>query len=151
MREEGALCSAILSIAHPDLFEVAQDVAAAASAGGRAVEEALAVWPAIFNRLQVLSNRETPFHRDNSGEATWYDLLLTFGTHDPATLVMRNLGIEVAYGPGSAVLLCSQLIHHGVARVDPDRICYAWFFNRHLQANMHVSDVGWMDVERYDR
>lgn len=151
MREEGALCSAILSIAHPDLFAAAQEALGAAARCEPLVAEALTIWPAIFSRLQVLSNRESPFHRDNSGEVTWYDLLLTFGTHEPATLVMRNLGVEVAYAPGSAVLLCSQLIHHGVARVEPDRICYAWFFNRFLHANMDASAVGWMDVGRYAR
>lgn len=88
--------------------------------GHPAVAEALAIWPAVFNAVQLISNRETPFHRDTSGQATWLDLLISLGDYSEGTIVFRNLGIQVAYSPGSAVLMGGFLVHHGVAKVEPD-------------------------------
>ena len=143
MRETGALCSAILRVVHPELY-IAGREALVWAATLPAVSAALDTWPSVFAKLQIISNRQTPFHRDLSGEATWFELLISLGSYDRATMVLRNLGIEVAYTPGSAVALSSYLVHHGVSAVEPDRICYAWFMSRHLHDNHGLDNVEWM-------
>lgn len=143
MRESGALCSAILHVVHPQLYDAGMQALDNAERFPR-VAPVLQTWPSVFSRLQILINRETPFHRDSSGQPSWYDMLMTLGSYKQATLVLRNLGIEVAYTPGTVVALSSHVVHHGVSEVEPDRVCYAWFMDRHLHGNLRVDETGWM-------
>ena len=149
MRESGALCSAILRVAHPHLYDAGREALIRASKVP-AVDRALQTWPSIFHVVQVISNRQTPFHRDTSGQATWMELLISFGSYRRAFLVLRNLGFQVEYGPGTAGVVCSYLVHHGVAEVEPDRICYAWFMSDALHTNHGVNAVPWMTRAYYD-
>lgn len=145
MKESGALCSALLFVTHPALYRAARvTMARAADAASTAVGEHHRLWPSVWHSTQVIINRETPFHRDTSGKDTWYELLMSLGTCSKAALVLRNIGIQVGYLPGTAVLMSSRLIHHGVAKVEPDRICYTWYMSASLHNNFSGEDVPWV-------
>lgn len=90
MQESGALLSAILFVAHPRLYEAGQESLKRAM-GMKNIEPVLETWPTVFNKVQVISNWQSPFHRDTSGQPTWYDLLMTLGTYRWSTLAFRNL------------------------------------------------------------
>ena len=161
MFETGALISALLRVAHLAQFDAGFEALFRAGERYPAVAKALETWPFVFHSLHVLANRETPFHRDVSSHPTWYDILLTLGSYERAQLVTRNLGMQVSYKPGTAVLLSSFVVHHGVAQVPPDRICYAFFMSRALHCNMGTpsegdpaksgkgTDTPWMTMDTY--
>ncbi|KAI0749120.1 hypothetical protein C8Q74DRAFT_1157040, partial [Fomes fomentarius] len=111
--ESGALCSTIHWVAHPELYLAGCKTLMRTSATTPLVRQALDTWPTVFPAVHVISNCETPFHQDTSGQAAWFEMLTSFGTYSRATLVARNIGIQMAYKPGSAILLSSLLIHHG--------------------------------------
>ena len=142
MAESGALLSAILRIAHPALYRAGISSLQVAAQDSIA-RSALDVWPTVFNAVQVISNRQTPFHRDNAGMPAWLDLLMSLGSCRRATIVLRNLGMQMAYNPGSLALISSFLIHHGVAEVPADRICYSWFMTEVLHVNLGIPEVSW--------
>ena len=148
MREPGALLSAVLFITHPRLYQAGRDCLTK-MAHHEAVSHALNEWPTIFNAVQVISNRETPFHRDTAGQPTWYDLLVTLGDYERAAMVFRNLGIQVTYCPGTVEVVASFLVHHGVAKVVPDRLCYAFFMTDAAHANHDIAPASWMTVDCY--
>lgn len=148
MRETGALISAILRVAHPDLYTAGRSSLLRLSTSER-VKDVLPFWPSIFNSVQLISNRESPFHRDTAGQPSWYDLLVTLGSYRRAELVLRNFGVQVAYKPGTIALLSSLVIHHGVRAVEPDRLCYSWFMSEALHSNLDVPSVPWMSVDVY--
>lgn len=148
MRESGALISAILRVAHPNLYRAGREALRSAAEANANIMNALSYWPTVFHSLQVISNRETPYHRDVSGEAEWMDLLISLGSYRQATLALRNVGMQVAYKPGSVVLLSGKIVHHGVSRVEPDRLCYAWYMTDALHRNFGGHDVSW--VNRHD-
>ena len=143
MRDSGALCSAILRVIHPELYRAGRE-ALLRAAHEPLVRNAMEFWPSIFHSVHLIANRESTFHRDISGSPTWMELLVTLGTYDRATLVARNLGIQFAYSPGSIIALSSYLVHHGVAQVSSDRLCYAWFMNSDLTRNFNVPPVPWV-------
>lgn len=149
MRETGALLSAILRVTHPDLYMAGRNSLIKIMSDHPNCKEAIARWPTVFNMVQIISNRQTPFHRDVSGQPTWYDLLVTLGSYQRATLALRNIGIRVAYRPGSIALISSLLLHHGVAEVDPDRLCYSWFMTDAVHTNQSIPTVSWMRGDRY--
>lgn len=148
MRESGALLSAILRVAHPDLYDAGRaSLARLSTIDG--LGDGISEWPTVFNAVQLISNRETPYHRDTSGRAEWYDMLMSLGTYRRAALVLRNLGLQVAYKPGSMALLSGLTVHHGVAEVEPDRLCYAWYMADAVHGNFNIPDVSWMTIDRY--
>lgn len=148
MKESGVLISAILSVAHPALFRAGQ-AAMRTLAGVDTVSHALASWPTVFDKVHLICNRESPYHRDSSGLPTWYDLIMTLGSYRWGTLALRNLGVQVSYRPGTIALISAYLIHHGVGPVGPDWICYSWFMCKEVHQNHGVEDVPWMTLSNY--
>ena len=148
MKECGALLSAILRVVHPALYAAGRMSLSRMSADS-SIATALQTWPTVFNNVHIISNRASPFHRDTSGLPPWYDMLVTLGSYDWAELVLRNLRVQIRYKPGTIALICSLLLHHGVARVDGDRICYSWFMSEAVHRNFNVSDVSWMCTDYY--
>ena len=144
MKESGALLSAILRVTHPELFRAGLDSLRAAASREDSVQAALETWPTVFNAVQIICNRQSPWHRDSAGMPPWFDMLITLGSYKRATLVLRNLGVQVAYKPGSIALISSLLVHHGVAEVQPDRICYSWFMTQALHSNHMISSASWV-------
>ena len=148
MKESGALCSAILRVAHPEFYAAGRKAFERASAMP-AVRDALGKWPSIFSAVEVISNRETPYHRDTSGFRTMMEFLITMGDYDLATLVVRNLGMQLVYKSGTGILLTIFVLHHGVASVPADRICYAWFTAEALLTNHDIPPIPWMTQSYY--
>nr|VWP01973.1 Cytochrome P450 monooxygenase AKT7 (EC (AK-toxin biosynthesis protein 7) [Ganoderma boninense] len=129
----GGLLDGILAVAHPALYEESQVVAEQVFRNFGACRSLLSHWPTCFSSTQVIVNRSSPLHRDISGRIGWLELLLTLGTYgDEAVLQLRNLGVSLPYTTGSVALLCGRQILHGVPTVGGDRICYAFYMNKHL-------------------
>ncbi len=148
MKESGALLSAILRVVHPEMYAAGRTSLSRMSADP-SIAAALSTWPTVFNNVHIISNRATPFHRDTSGIPPWFDLLMTLGSYKRATLVLRNLGIQIGYKPGTIAPICSLLIHHGVARVEGDRVCYSWFMSEAVHRNYEVPSVSYMRTDYY--
>ncbi|KAG2109049.1 uncharacterized protein F5147DRAFT_652614 [Suillus discolor] len=78
------------------------------------------VWPSDFSGIEVIVNRETPYHRDPGASPSFYDLL--------AILDLPDVGAELQYDPGSMVYICGKVLEHGVPRWrDGERIIIAHF------------------------
>ena len=81
------LLGAIMSIVQPEVYHT----------GHRALEklfnepdfvnkrvelfDALEVWWTPFSAMSVVSNRETPLHRDMGGRVEWSDMLIALGEY----------------------------------------------------------------------
>ncbi|KAG1722599.1 uncharacterized protein EDB91DRAFT_1255995 [Suillus paluster] len=89
--------------------------------------DALEQWSSVFTVLTVISNRESPFHRDVKSCPQWFDILESVGNYENGGMVLPGLGIELMYYPGVMVGISGKIICHGVPRVDGDRICWAWY------------------------
>ena len=128
------LLDSILTVTHLELYRESQAVAEKVFRDYGTCRSLISQWPSCYSSVQVIVNRATPIHRDPSGRAGWLELLLTLGTYgDTVLLQLRNLGVSVPYSPGSVVLLCCRQILHGVPPVSfGERICYAFYMNKHL-------------------
>ncbi len=149
MKECGALLSAILRIVHPEMYEAGRTSLLRMSAKP-SIAAALSTWPTFFNYVQVISNRATPFHRDTSGMPPWFDFLMTIGPYDRAELVLRSIGVQISYKPGTIAPICSLLLQHGVGSIiGGDRICYSWFMSEAVHCNFEVPKVSYMRADHY--
>jgi len=147
--EISALISAVLRICHPELYRAGLTCMDRLSADSD-FTSILEVWSSMFNGVSVITNRETPMHRDRQSRPEWYDVLCTFGGDDDTVLELEDLGIWLLYRAGTIVTLSGQLLSHGVCATTAERICYAYWMGDCIHEEMQVKAPGWMDREIYN-
>lgn len=153
--ESFALMGAFLYIAHPELYAAGRQVFRAIGENPSLIEESTAVldilqyWTSPFSGYSVISNRVTPFHRDNYSRAQWYDLLATTGPYEGARLMLANIGVELQYDAGTMVALCGKILRHGVPETAGDRVCIAQWMRDNVHSRAKVKAPGWMYWGQY--
>ena len=117
----------VLLLIHPSLHKTGSSILQILQ-GLQETAEIASLWTSIFTGIAVISNRETPSHVDYNGRMEWYDLLTAKGSHSSCStrLDLPEMGLSLAYGPGTVVALSGQIFEHCVRFWgDGDRICYA--------------------------
>lgn len=143
-----ALLEGVLRVVHPRLRKSSQNVAAHILGSDPICGNAMMDWPSSFQKIQIISNRQSIYHRDISGLPGWFDFLLTLGTYgQQGVLSLLNLGVSLPYRSGTLVALVASAVIHGVPEVQPDRLCYALFMCKHLFQYYKQDDAGWSTVE----
>jgi len=114
--------------------------------------EILGNWASGFTGLSVISQRETPFHRDGRSPCAMFDVLATFGrTIDPDIRAeFPGIGIRFHYNPGTMLLVLSKAIRHGVSVSKEERCCFAFFVRERIlhQLGSRGEEV-WMGDELF--
>jgi hypothetical protein len=108
-------------------------------------------WTSAFTGIAVMSNRKSLAHRDRNGAPPWYDFLVSLGTYDTASLDFPELGLSLAYPPGTGVALCGNILLHRVNSWGAgDRVCYAQFFRKAVLERLSADWVGWSTQAKYE-
>ncbi|KAG2353132.1 hypothetical protein BDR07DRAFT_1383466 [Suillus spraguei] len=97
--------------------------------------ETLQYWASVFNSLSIISNRETPNHRDHLSIPECFDILTTVGNYSNARMSMPSLQLEF------------RIVRHGVDGVEGDRIAWAWYMRDSVHIYAGVPSCGWAMVE----
>jgi hypothetical protein len=106
-------------------------------------DDLINLWTSLFNGCQVMSNRETPVHRDNNSCAEWYDILCSVGPYKTADMELTNVGLTFQYHTGVILALCGRILHHGVSATDGDRMCLAYYMRQNVQARLASTSASW--------
>jgi hypothetical protein len=131
LREVNALIGALLSLVHPELFKLQMDMLDRLASGQVDVNDTDVMtdlfesWTTPFNGLAVITNRETPYHRDTKGGQQTFDILATFGNYTGGRLHVPLLSANFVYGPGTGFILPGYVLEHGATRTEGERICLA--------------------------
>jgi hypothetical protein len=141
--ESLALMTATLAITHPMLYHCGRETIS------RLRDETdlgavLCRWPTVFNGIAVISNRETPGHRDNNSRAEWYDILMTIGPYEDAVLELSGVGLRFRYNSGTMMQFGGRLLRHGVSRTEGERVCLAFYMRDNVHERMGVQAAPWM-------
>lgn len=88
--------------------------------------------PTIFHGRSCIFNRQTPEHRDRKDPKRNLTPILTFGEYDWGVLRVRELGLDVDYGPGTLVMLRGGLLTHGVTYDGGQRVSIAHFMHDYM-------------------
>ncbi|KAG2737322.1 hypothetical protein P692DRAFT_20762067, partial [Suillus brevipes Sb2] len=94
----------------------------------------LQYWASVFNTLSIISNRETPNHRDHLSMPECFDILTTAGNYSNARMSMPSLQLEFKYDPGCMIAFSGRIVRHGVHAVQGDRIAWAWY----MRDSVHI-------------
>lgn len=146
--ESIALISASMSILHPGLYAAGMQCMYLMSRKepNADVRAMVAVWPSVFNAIQIIANREAPRHRDHRTRCEWFDILCTLGTYSSTNLLLDGLDLQLDYRPGTLVAISGRLLAHSVKRCPPDRVCYAFYMRDALHKRFVVENPGWMKL-----
>jgi hypothetical protein len=115
------------------------------------LHSALKLWPSVFNAVTVLSNRETPYHRDNYSRPQWYDILTTVGPYQSAMLDFPGIGVRLPYKSGTVVGLSGKILRHGVEHCEGERVCLAYYMRDKVHERMGVEAAQWMKQGYYSK
>ena len=109
-------------------------------------------WPSVFNGITVITNRNTPSHRDGKGHGPWFDLLYSGGYHTRAKFSIPELRANFTYQPGTVIALCGRVFRHEVMEWSgKDRLCLAHYMRHEIQDRLQeqVSDAPWVEIHKY--
>ena len=118
MQESSALIGSILGVTHPELYKQGIEALTLLSReGGKYVDNpdqlvrALKVWTSPFSALSVITNRNTPAHRDTKGRNEWLDFVVALGEDDSVGIMtFLGLGLSVGYNPGTIIGIAGKVI-----------------------------------------
>ncbi|KAJ3531312.1 hypothetical protein NMY22_g8206 [Coprinellus aureogranulatus] len=122
MERVNCLISGLLAIIHPELYKeqvaVLEELALgrARHSDREVMMEAFKHWATPFTGFALISNRETPFHRDSTGGKTLFDILAAFGRYRNGRFEVPLLNSRFMYNPGTAITLPGGLLQHGRVR-----------------------------------
>lgn len=99
--------------------------------------------------MSIISNRSTPFHRDEKGRMQWYDLLASIGTYTKAPLYLSPLNMRFDNTPGSVCFFSGMAIRHGVRKCAGSRISIATYLRDDVREGEKVTPADWMTQMQY--
>jgi hypothetical protein len=98
------------------------------------------VWPSVFSGIEVIVNRETPYHRDPGASPSVYDLLVSLGRAHKAILDIPDLGAQLRYPPGTMAYILGKVLEHGVPGWgDGERMVIAHFVKDKVHDKQGIS------------
>ncbi|KAF8228140.1 hypothetical protein L208DRAFT_1057278, partial [Tricholoma matsutake] len=146
-----ALMGALLSIVHPELYEIGRGVLKKVGDSpdmvkdGEEVLEVLWLWMTPFSGYGLISNCITPMHRDNNSQGPWYDCLMTIRVYEKgAQLKLKNLGLELDYPSGTMVFLLGKVIRHGMSEINGNWVCIAQYMRDNVHERMRMRSPEWI-------
>lgn len=149
-----AIMGGILSIVHPELYAVGiaslkqlnQDSNSVTK--GDRLAAVLREWSSPLTAITTISNRDTPYHRDNGSAHPWFDILLALGEYQHGRLEFPGLGIRFKYDPGAVVALAGRILRHGAA-CPGDRACIVYHMKEKVIERLGLSKPSWVNDNIY--
>ncbi|RXW17954.1 hypothetical protein EST38_g7892 [Candolleomyces aberdarensis] len=126
-----SLIGVLLALVHPELYDLQMQVLQELYVGDVDVSdrklllEVFEHWATPFSAFGVITNRETPLHRDSMGGKFLFDMVATFGRYRQGRFIIPLLNSRFAYNPGAAIVFPGHLMAHGASVVEGERVCLA--------------------------
>lgn len=140
----------ILLLIHPGLHRVGTSVLEQLRTSSD-TKDIADLWTSVYTGIAIISNRKTKSHVDTNGRPEWYDLLLNVGSvAGLSRLEFEDVGLRLAYGPGTVVGGCGQIFSHKVdGWGEGDRVCYAHFMRDKVRERFGLQSGGWACQSMY--
>src|SRR6204780_2357637 len=98
MERSMAFLGAVLAVAHPATYRTGMECVNAIGDSKRVaksekLKELMEVWSSPFTTTSLMSNRDTPLHRDVGASPTCMDLLVSVGSYPSGEFHVPGLGL----------------------------------------------------------
>lgn len=138
-----SITSGIMYIIHPEQYQMGRDIQEKMIKRNRCAST-VREWPSVMSALSIISNRETPYHRDTQSRMTWYDLLTSVGPYTIAPLYLSPFRFRIDNIPGTICAFSGMALRHGVRKCELSRISFAWYMREPVRDGEFVDPAGWM-------
>ncbi|KIK74083.1 hypothetical protein PAXRUDRAFT_89343, partial [Paxillus rubicundulus Ve08.2h10] len=101
----------VLQVIHPGLHKACSQTLSAMRSNPH-LQGTVTSWPAIFEVMQLIVHRITPWHWDPGGYPEVYDCLLNLGNCQDARLDIADCLASLSYPPGSVIYLTGKVLIH---------------------------------------
>jgi len=149
-----AVLGGILNVMHPALYQAGIDTMQKLAASsnkikkGHLLKDILKIWASPYGVINIISNQQTPVHRDNGSSYSCMDTLVTVGDYQDGTFEIPGLGIDLRYAPGTIIGISSRILRHG-AKYKRDRACIAFYMKESVMSTVGISSSTWMNISSY--
>jgi hypothetical protein len=140
------LCNCITSLVIPELYQCGSTAIKRVLEGQHAFRryDEVKIWPSCFTGMQVIVNRTTPPHKDESRSSTLYNLLVSASTHSEARIICRDIRLELSYDPRTVVMLSGKVLLYEVGLWEAgERICVAYMMKDIVHDRLDVPRLAW--------
>jgi hypothetical protein len=141
------LLDAVLHIVHPEMWTANKT---ATTLLLKMLKQPLPVWPTVYPGMDVIANRLSPPHYDESGTKNFFDHLISFGEGHNAKLYIEEFHSTFNYQPGTSVLFSGKVLKHSVSEWSGgERVVIAHYGKDDVQAKLEVArpslptQLGW--------
>ncbi|KAG1756192.1 uncharacterized protein EDB91DRAFT_1015305, partial [Suillus paluster] len=101
------------------------------------------LWASLFSTLSIMSNWQTPYHRDYLSFPKWFDILTTVENYSNAHMSMPSLQLKFMYDPGVMIAFSGGIVRHGVHELAGDQVAWAWYMRDSVHIFPGVPACGW--------
>ena len=140
-----SIAGAVLAVVHPEQYEAGLKIlrklqdSPASLREPQHIQAVLRTWCSPFSAFSIISNRETPQHRDQLGRLEWYDVLTTMGDYRHLDFERPRINAALRYNPGTVVALSGKVLAHRVGRSElGDRVCIAGYMRNDVACYLDI-------------
>jgi len=151
MEDISTYLGAIVSVINPAVFKTGASCIREISknpyrvAKRENLEDLLKIWRSPYTSASLISNRDTPLHRDNSGGYSTMDLLLSVGNYSNGRFQTPGLGYEFMYNSGTVIGIVGRIFMHG-ATAWGERLCYAQWNKQNVLDSLGIPSTDWVNI-----
>lgn len=144
-----AILNRIARVIHPDQYDIGGDALQRLQENpgllrtGVNAPAILKSWVSIYTAIAIVSDRESPVHRDQKSPPAGMDLLSSVGNYSGCTMEWRNMGLRLDYRPGSVVAFSGKQMQHGVSSHIGQRICLAQYMREAVHEYLGLRRCNW--------
>lgn len=149
-RDALALMDGILAIIHPAQYDMARKIKQRTTKSSAECAPVLRQWSSVFTAATIISNRESPFHRDSGSAFQWYDMLTSVGKYLEAPLFLRPIGLRIHNPPGTVCAFSGMALSHSVKEIDWARVSMALYIRENMRDFVGCNPAGWMTQSFYE-
>lgn len=151
MERSTAFLGAVLAVAHPETFETGMNCVKAIGESKNItktenLEDLMAVWSTPYTTTSLMSNRDSPLHRDVGASPTCMDLLVSVGTYTSGEFHVPGLGLRLWYRPGTVIGLLGRAIRHG-AMAFGGRLVFAQYLRETVLEALEIPAPDWVYIQ----
>jgi hypothetical protein len=115
---------------------------------GEYLSMVLQMWSSPFTAITTISNRDTPYHRDNGSAHEWLDILVAIREYENGRIEFLGLRMGLKYDLGMVVAFMGWVLWHG-ANCPGDHACIVYHMKENIVERLGIRKPSWVNQVVY--
>jgi len=148
--DTSALMGGLTALINPEVYRAGMECLEAISLNPEMIAKnddllkILSYWTSPYLAISLISNRNSPLHRDNGGGYSTMDLLVTLGKYRQGWFHVPGLGYNLSYNSGTVIGICGRVVRHG-ATAEGERLVLAQYLKANMLRELGIKEPDWVN------